>query len=199
MFKSFAENARGPFFLLLAVLRNGAPLHPVFRVFLCHADAALYRLPSRARAVKLVNAGLAARAMPGAKQPVFGGPLGRGQTRVVLHVDMDCFFVSVLLRNRPELRERPVAVAHNGGFFGKEAFAEGERRGEVFTVLPVGGGARTRAIHSGIYPVKLNSTTGRISGFVSSSVSGGAVFERFRGARGEAMGCGASCFFSFFH
>lgn len=70
----------------------------------------------RAHAVKVVNAGLAARALPGATQPVFGGRLGRGETktRVILHVDMDCFFVSVLVKNRPELKDKPVAVAHNG-------------------------------------------------------------------------------------
>jgi len=30
-----------------------------------------------------------------------------------MHVDMDCFFVSVGLRKRPELRGLPVAVAHS--------------------------------------------------------------------------------------
>ena len=64
--------------------------------------------------MKVVNAGLAARNLPGAAQPVFGGGLGRGESRVILHVDMDCFFVSVLVKNRPELRDKPVAVAHNG-------------------------------------------------------------------------------------
>lgn len=33
---------------------------------------------------------------------------------MILHVDMDCFFVGVLVKNRPELRDKPVAVAHNG-------------------------------------------------------------------------------------
>ncbi|GBP67440.1 DNA repair protein REV1 [Eumeta japonica] len=32
--------------------------------------------------------------------------------KVIMHIDMDCFFVSVGLRNRPELRGRPVAVTH---------------------------------------------------------------------------------------
>ncbi len=64
--------------------------------------------------MKVVNAGLAARSLPGAAQPVYGGPLGRGASRVILHVDMDCFFVSVLVKNRPELKDKPVAVAHNG-------------------------------------------------------------------------------------
>ncbi|XP_044261651.1 DNA repair protein Rev1 [Tribolium madens] len=34
------------------------------------------------------------------------------QTPVVMHIDMDCFFVSVGLRTRPELRGLPVAVTH---------------------------------------------------------------------------------------
>lgn len=67
--------------------------------------------------MKVVNAGLAARSLPGAAQPVYGGPLGRGASRVILHVDMDCFFVSVLVKNRPELKDKPVAVAHNGERF----------------------------------------------------------------------------------
>jgi len=70
--------------------------------------------PRRAHAVKVVNAGLAARSLPGAAQPVYGGPLGRGASRVILHVDMDCFFVSVLVKTRPDLKDKPVAVAHNG-------------------------------------------------------------------------------------
>lgn len=34
--------------------------------------------------------------------------------RVILHVDMDCFFVAVAVRERPELQDVPVAVAHSG-------------------------------------------------------------------------------------
>ncbi|CAI5739425.1 unnamed protein product [Hyaloperonospora brassicae] len=34
--------------------------------------------------------------------------------RVLLHVDMDCFFVAVAVRGRPELEHVPVAVAHSG-------------------------------------------------------------------------------------
>lgn len=33
--------------------------------------------------------------------------------RVLMHVDMDCFFASVSVRNRPELQGIPLAVAHS--------------------------------------------------------------------------------------
>ncbi|XP_052820152.1 DNA repair protein REV1-like [Mya arenaria] len=35
--------------------------------------------------------------------------------RCVMHVDMDCFFVSVGLRKRPDLKGKPVAVTHSRG------------------------------------------------------------------------------------
>jgi hypothetical protein len=31
---------------------------------------------------------------------------------VLMHLDMDCFFVSVGIRDKPELRDKPVAVTH---------------------------------------------------------------------------------------
>ncbi|XP_035673179.1 DNA repair protein REV1-like [Branchiostoma floridae] len=36
-------------------------------------------------------------------------------SKVVMHLDMDCFFVSVGLRNHPNLRGKPVAVTHSKG------------------------------------------------------------------------------------
>ncbi|XP_050210154.1 DNA repair protein REV1 [Mercurialis annua] len=35
------------------------------------------------------------------------------QKTSIMHVDMDCFFVSVLIRNHPELQDKPVAVCHS--------------------------------------------------------------------------------------
>ncbi|XP_070561511.1 DNA repair protein REV1-like isoform X2 [Ptychodera flava] len=43
-----------------------------------------------------------------------GKPCAEGQ-RVIMHVDMDCFFVSVGLLGRPELKGKPVAVTHSKG------------------------------------------------------------------------------------
>ncbi|KAF3435497.1 hypothetical protein FNV43_RR22586 [Rhamnella rubrinervis] len=31
----------------------------------------------------------------------------------IIHIDMDCFFVSVVIRNHPELKDKPVAVCHS--------------------------------------------------------------------------------------
>ncbi|XP_017058721.1 DNA repair protein Rev1 [Drosophila ficusphila] len=41
--------------------------------------------------------------------------LGTGSDRFVMHIDMDCFFVSVGLRSHPELRGLPIAVTHSKG------------------------------------------------------------------------------------
>ncbi|EDV50065.1 DNA repair protein REV1 [Drosophila erecta] len=41
--------------------------------------------------------------------------LRNGSERYVMHIDMDCFFVSVGLRTRPELRGLPIAVTHSKG------------------------------------------------------------------------------------
>ncbi|KAG0321679.1 deoxycytidyl transferase [Dissophora globulifera] len=35
--------------------------------------------------------------------------------RVIMHIDFDCFFASVATRGKPELQNRPIAVAHGSG------------------------------------------------------------------------------------
>ncbi|KAF9204528.1 deoxycytidyl transferase [Haplosporangium sp. Z 27] len=37
------------------------------------------------------------------------------KNRIIMHVDFDCFFASVATRNKPELQEQPIAVAHGSG------------------------------------------------------------------------------------
>ncbi|KAK3017052.1 hypothetical protein RJ639_006983 [Escallonia herrerae] len=40
-------------------------------------------------------------------------PNDSAQETAIIHVDMDCFFVSVVIRDCPELRDKPVAVCHS--------------------------------------------------------------------------------------
>ena len=42
-------------------------------------------------------------------------PLELVSDRVIMHVDFDCFFASVSLRDRPELVGKPVGIAHGQG------------------------------------------------------------------------------------
>lgn len=41
-------------------------------------------------------------------------------SQIIMHIDMDCFFVSVGLRSRPQLRGLPVAVTHSKGAAGNK-------------------------------------------------------------------------------
>jgi DNA repair protein REV1 len=35
--------------------------------------------------------------------------------KIYMHIDMDCFFVSVVTRNQPELRDQPIVITHSKG------------------------------------------------------------------------------------
>lgn len=73
------------------------------------------------------------------------------QEPVIMHIDMDCFFVSVGVRNRPELQGVPVAVTHaKGNTFsanpdGKEEF------GSMSEVASCSYAARKAGVKNGMF------------------------------------------------
>jgi len=62
----------------------------------------------------------------------------QGAQRVVLHVDMDCFFVSVMCLGQPDLLNRPCAVAHSSG------------KGSTSDISSCNYAARTRGCRNGM-------------------------------------------------
>ncbi|KAM3377270.1 hypothetical protein P3S68_009683 [Capsicum galapagoense] len=52
---------------------------------------------------------------PGVFRCTSFGPSSSATTNktIIIHVDMDCFFVSVVIRNHPELTDKPVAICHS--------------------------------------------------------------------------------------
>ncbi|XP_072743244.1 DNA repair protein Rev1 isoform X2 [Anoplolepis gracilipes] len=75
----------------------------------------------------------------------------RKREPVIMHIDMDCFFVSVGIRNRPELRDQPVAVTHAKGntfstnYDGKEEF------GSLSEVASCSYAARKTGVKNGMF------------------------------------------------
>jgi DNA repair protein REV1 len=64
--------------------------------------------------------------------------------RTIMHVDMDCFFASVGIRDRPHLANKPVAVAHATNSMNHSSFSSSE-------VASCNYEARKRGLKNGMY------------------------------------------------
>ena len=66
---------------------------------------------------------------------------------LVMHIDMDCFFVSVGLRKRPDLRGLPVAVTHARG----NRDVDGEQRSSMSEIASCSYEARQKGVKNGMF------------------------------------------------
>ncbi|KYQ48769.1 DNA repair protein REV1 [Trachymyrmex zeteki] len=73
------------------------------------------------------------------------------QKPVIMHIDMDCFFVSVGIRNRPELQGVPVAVTHAKGNTFSANYDSKEEFGSMSEVASCSYAARKAGVKNGMF------------------------------------------------
>ena len=88
-------------------LRSTTVLNPTF-IKSYFDQSRLHHLSAWKADLKTQMQQLTSQNPPSRKSKKFSGP------RWIMHVDFDCFFCSVSLVSRPELKEKPVCVGHGG-------------------------------------------------------------------------------------
>ncbi|XP_011305060.1 DNA repair protein REV1 [Fopius arisanus] len=86
-------------------------------------------------------------------EDLFSPKLQRNKNKkesIIMHIDMDCFFVSVGLRNRPELRGHPVAVTHAKGKASSRG-KEDEELGSMSEIASCSYEARRAGLKNGMF------------------------------------------------
>lgn len=73
------------------------------------------------------------------------------QEPVIMHIDMDCFFVSVGIRNRPEFQGIPVAVTHAKGNIFSANYDGKEEFGSMSEVASCSYAARKAGVKNGMF------------------------------------------------
>ncbi|KYM87069.1 DNA repair protein REV1 [Atta colombica] len=73
------------------------------------------------------------------------------QKLVIMHIDMDCFFVSVGIRNKPELQSVPIAVTHAKGNMFSANYDGKEEFGSMSEVASCSYAARKAGVKNGMF------------------------------------------------
>ena len=76
----------------------------------------------------------------------------RDINRTILHVDLDCFFASVAIRDRPQLKAKPVAVAHShNGFYSHDNSSQNSNYNSSSEIASCNYEARAKGVRNGMF------------------------------------------------
>ena len=95
--------------------RNGMPTNPANLISEFYTHSRLHHLSQWSTELKEFTARMRTQITPKLVKLSTQQALRKDSSNVFVHIDLDCFFVSVGLRDRPQLIGKPVAVSHFKG------------------------------------------------------------------------------------